>query len=578
MLSPDELVRQRRAAHRLALRPLISIITPVYNTPPQALRRMLSSIKHQTYPFWELCLVDDASSDAWIAPLLEREAAADPRMRFRRRAQNGGIATASNDALALATGEFAAFIDHDDEVEPQALYEVARAINERPDVDVLHTDFDSIDENGLRAAPTFWPDWSPERLETLPYTVHLRVHRRSCIEAVGGLRAALDGAQDYDLALRLAERTDKVVHIPQVLYHWRTGGTSAAGNLDAKPYAYEAGIRALSEHLARSGTPAERAPGPGPGLHRLRFDGAVLPPVSIVAAVDAAADGGPNNASAEADRPLQVLAASLAGLVARADVAVGEIVVVAPGDAQGAVRSALRCLPADRLRVVTWPAGPDAPADPAGIGDTGGPGGARPGDHAAALNAGARQATGELLMFLGEALEPAGDEYLSQLAGYAQRSAVGAVGPLVYDPSGQIAHAGIVFPRGRPLPVRRIEPEEEIGFFFATRLVSNYSAVSGACLMTRRSVFEEVGGFRPAAEVGYSAVDYCLRLRSHGYRIVYTGFAELRQLQPQPPVPADLEQARLAAFSRHWPSLPAVDPYYNPSFNQEHGAFHLGDP
>jgi glycosyltransferase involved in cell wall biosynthesis len=550
----DILYRQRFAAYRRAQRPLISVVTPVYNTPPDILRRMLSSVKNQTYQIWEHCLVDDGSSEAWIAPLLEKEAARDARVRFRRRDQNGGIAAASNDALALATGEFVAFVDHDDEIEPDALDEVVRAIETHPGTDAIYTDFDILSEGGARQFPAFWPDWSPERLECLPYTVHLRVYRRAVIAAAGGLRPEFDGAQDYDLALRVSEITDRIVHIPRVLYHWRINKTSAAAGTGAKPYAFEAGIRAIGEYIERQQIPAVRTPGPVPGLHALDFDSAVLPPVSIIVALppdaDALASGGPDPRTAGS------LAASLTSLLAASEPAVHEVVVVVPQAQQEAVRSALESLPPGRARVVMLPDGLS---------------------HTAALNTGARQATGDVLLFLGEDLEAAGDAWLRQLAGYVQRPPVGAVGPKIYAPSGEVHHAGIVLPRRRPHPAHRGEPVEAWGFYWDLQTAINYTAVSGACLATRRAIFEEVGGFRSAAEVGYSDVDYCLRLRERGYRVVFVGYAELRQIHEAPVPSADVEQARLLAFQRTWPALPEVDPYYNPNFNQGDGAFTIGD-
>ena len=558
MLTHEDFHRQRLAVHHLAQRPLISVITPVYNTQPNILRRMLASVKYQTYPFWELCLVDDGSSEEWITPFLEREAAADTRILFRHRGQNGGIVAASNDALALATGEYAAFVDHDDVLEPQALYEVVRTINDHPDADVVHSDFDFLERDGVPTNPALWPAWSPERLQTMPYTVHLRVYRRSCIAAVGGFRAGFDGGQDYDLALRLSEQTQNVVHIPQVLYHWRAGGSSAALNAEAKPYAFEAASQALSEHLERMGLPATRMPAPILGMHGLRFDGAALPPVSIVAAVSPCDDDQPAQA-------LEHVAACLCSLTASADVQLSDIVVAAPERWHADLRKALSSLPTDRWRLVPFPAEADAHDVKS-----------QPADRARALNTAARHATGDLLLVIGEDLEAISDAWMSQLAGYAYQKAIGAAGPKIFTPNDTVAHAGIVLPRGRPRPVHAGDPHGSYGRYGALALASNYTAVSGACLMTRRSVFDEVGGFRSAADVGHSDVDYCLRLRARGYRNVFTGYAVLRQLALQPPLPAEVEEAQFAAFRAQWPLLPDVDEYYNPNFDQESGSFRLG--
>src|ERR687893_3144283 len=237
--------------------PRFSVVTPVYDPPVDVLRATIRSVTEQTFTDWQLVLVDDLSPTSAVLETLDEAAAADPRITVVRRATNGGIVAASNDALAAATGEFVALLDHDDELHPDALRLVDEALRARPEADYAYADEDKIDEHGRRTGPFYKPDWSPERLRTQMYTCHLSVLRRSLVEEVGGFDADFEGSQDWDLVLRVTERAREVVHVPHVLYHWRLLATStAAGGEAAKPYAYEAGTRALQAHCERIGLPA----------------------------------------------------------------------------------------------------------------------------------------------------------------------------------------------------------------------------------------------------------------------------------------------------------------------------------
>ena len=237
--------------------PRFSIVTPVYDTPAGVLRAMLRSVRRQRFRDWELCLVDDASSRPHVATVLAAAERRDPRIRVQTRSDNGGIVAASNDALAMARGEFIVLLDHDDKLHPDALAFVAEALDDEPEADYLYTDEDKIDRVGLHFGPFCKPDWSPERMRTQMYTCHLSVLRRSLVEEVGGFDPEFEGSQDWDLVLKVTERARRVVHVPRVLYHWRAIETSAAeGGADAKPWAFEAGARAVQAHCKRIGLEA----------------------------------------------------------------------------------------------------------------------------------------------------------------------------------------------------------------------------------------------------------------------------------------------------------------------------------
>ena len=236
--------------------PRFSILTPVYETPAATLRKMLRSVRRQSYGDWELCLVDDCSEQPHVRETIDAEVAADPRIRVLGRERNGGIVATSNDALTMAAGEFVALLDHDDLLHPDALALVAEAIDRDPEVDYVYTDEDKVTESGRHFEPFFKPDWSPERLRTQMYTCHLSVLRRSLVEEVGGFDPEFEGSQDWDLVLKVTERARAVAHVPRVLYHWRVLASSTAGGSAAKPWAFEAG-RARRAGALR----ADRLPG-----------------------------------------------------------------------------------------------------------------------------------------------------------------------------------------------------------------------------------------------------------------------------------------------------------------------------
>jgi GT2 family glycosyltransferase len=278
---PAQIERANERLGSVKVQPLLSLITPTYETPEPLLRACIDSVLAQSYPHWELCLVDDGSKKSSVRDVLREYAARDPRIRVKALRTNGGIARATNQALAMAKGDFVCFLDHDDEIRPHALAEMVNRISERPDVDVLYSDEDRLDMQGRRQLPFFKPDWSPELLRACNYVCHFLVVRRRLMEEVGGIRTGYDGAQDYDLILRLSEKTHRIEHIPQILYHWRATPQSTAQNPDNKPTASNAGVRALREHLERLGEDAE-VHDPVPTSYRVRYPVEGQPLVSVV--------------------------------------------------------------------------------------------------------------------------------------------------------------------------------------------------------------------------------------------------------------------------------------------------------
>jgi GT2 family glycosyltransferase len=528
---------------RFSYRPRISIVTPVYNTPPELLRAMVDSVRAQLYPDWQLCLADDASTKPETRAALDAVAGSDPRIRIVRQPVNGGISSASNAALALADGEFVALLDHDDEITPDALLEVAEELNRHPDADVVYTDEDKLDFDGTHVEPFFKPDWSPEYLKSTMFLGHLVVYRRSVLEAVGGFRSAFDGSQDYDLALRVTERTGKVHHVPRVLYHWRKIQGSAASSTDAKPWGLQAARRALVDHVSRLAMRASVRDEPGDGFWRVRYEITGTPKVSVIIPTAGTIRDTP---SGRRDMPL----GCVRSIVERTDYPHYEIVLAVNGPLSAELMRFIAGEP--RIRVVT--------------GDSGGAF-----NFAATINRAARQATGEHLLLLNDDTEVIAGEWMRAMLEFSQQPEIGAVGAKLFFPDGRLQHTGVVIGiGGGACHVLSGHPGETPGYYGSAWIIRNYSAVTGACCMTRREIFEALGGFDERFATDFNDVDYCLRARQAGYRIVVTPFARLyhfegasfgnreRKVNPQ----------EVALMSERWATVIAHDPYYNPNLTR----------
>jgi GT2 family glycosyltransferase len=540
-LTPADLEAIREEIAAFAYRPTISVLMPVFDAPEAWLRAAIDSVRGQLYPGWELCLVDDGSAARHVRPVLEEYARVDDRVRLRRLEQNEGICGASNHALALATGEFVAIADHDDVLAPDALFEVARRLDRDPGLDFIYTDRDVIEAGGRRVRPFFKPDWSPDLLLSMNYVVHLTVFRRELVERVGGFRKGFEGAQDYDLVLRVTETTDRIGHIPRPLYSWGQAPASVALRPGAKPYAHEAGRRALEDALARRGIRGEVLDGLGaPYRYRVRRQIAGQPLVSILI---------PTKDN------VRLLRRCLESLERRTAYRNVEILVIDNGSGKPRTLAYLRRL---RHRVLPFP---------------------HPFNFARMNNVAAAQARGEHLLFLNDdtrAIEPG---WLDAMLEHSQRKEVGAVGAKLLFPGGTIQHAGVVVGiQGKAGHAFWGLPGDHPGYYDLPRVIRNTSAVTAACLMTRRAVFEELGGFDEAFEVAYNDVDLCLRLRERGYLVVYTPYAVLYHHQsasrgPYDPGKDDRPERLLRQRWRR--VLEQGDPYYNPNLTLERFDFSL---
>ena len=546
----DDLVRLDLADRLAELdqHPLVSVVLPVHDTPEPYLDHVITSVRKQLYENWELCICDDASTAPHVARILDAAAAADERVKVVRRTENGHICAASNNALAIATGEWVAFLDHDDALAEHALAVVVLALAGAHDPAVLYSDEDKLDTSGLRHQPYFKPEFDRLLLMGQNYLTHFLVARRDLVAKVGGLRPGYEGSQDWDLALRITEglRDDQILHLPHVLYHWRAHERSTASQVEAKPYALAAGERAVQEHLARTGRAGTVVQLPS-GHHRLAWD---LPePAPLVSVVVPTRDG-------------QLLARCIDSLLGRTDFPRLEVLVIDNGSSDPDVLEYLR----SRQGEITV------------IRDD------RPFNYSALNNAAAAQASGEVLCLLNDDTEVVAGNWLTEMVGQLFQPDVGAVGAKLYYDEGTIQHAGVVLGVGGVAGhAYRRAPASSTGQMGRLLLAQTMSAVTGACMAVRRQAWEDVGGLEEDhLAVAFNDVDFCLRLREAGWHVVWTPAAELLHHES---VSRGSETKRRAAFAAEerymrwrWGEALRHDPAYNPNLTLVSEDFSLAWP
>jgi GT2 family glycosyltransferase len=516
--------------------PRFSILVPVYNTPVELLDKLLASVQSQWYPHWQLILADDAS------PSVETQAALaridDPRVIVLRSDENQGIAGATNLALARAGGDFVVFLDHDDELTVDCLYELALCI-ERDNPDYLYSDEDKISPEGDFVQPHFKPDWSPDTLMSTMFTCHVSCVRRSLLEELGGLRPAYDGCQDWDLVLRVAERTRRISHIPKVLYHWRIIPASIAADIGAKSYVMDASRRVREDALKRRGLQGTvEAVTQVPGYFRVNYHLRGAPLVSIVV---------PSRDNGE------ILRRCVDSIFDRSTYRNIELIVLDNGSVDPPTLRYLETLRADsKVAIVRH----DAPFN-----------------FSELNNIGAAQARGELLLFLNDDTEVVTEDWLERLGGYAQLPHVGAVGAKLLYPGGRLVqHAGILNLEDGPGHAFLREAADSPGYFMRNLLEYNWLAVTGACLMVEREKFMTSGGFDETLPVAYNDIDLCLRLHASGH---YNVVCQAVRLIHHESVSRGLDHAspeRLARLKKDHRRLYAIhpryfqhDPFHNPN-------------
>ena len=518
VLPRSRLRAMRRRATRFAYRPRISIVMPVHNTRPEWLRAAIESVRSQVYPEWELCIADDRSSSEETLEVLREYEIKDLRVRVAYLGTNVGIAGASNAALAMAEGAFIGFLDHDDELKANALFEVVAALNEQRDLDVLYSDEDKRDLDGWLVEPSFKPDWSPELLMSTNYMNHFSVYRKELVDSVGGLREGYDGSQDHDLALRVTELTDRIHHIVLPLYTWRKAPGSAATAVELKPQAYRAGRRAIEDALERRGFPGTVEDGLVAGHHRVRYEIENHPRVAVLVAA-------PDDATR-----LRRCVESVASNSTYADLEISILGV--PGSVD-----------VERL---PWTAGKVVP---------GAPGAGR----AAMRNAAARAAAdSDVLLFVSGDLAVLSAGWIEAMLEHAQRSDVAVVGARILRPDGRPEHEGITV-GGVAADVAPLDHHQYLSLGDTIR---DCAAVSADAMLIRPEVLWELGGFDEGFRDGMEDVDLCLRAREKGYRVVYTPFAVLGRDRNAAPAASVADRV---LFDRRWAGH--RDPYVNPNLD-----------
>jgi O-antigen biosynthesis protein len=555
----DESDRLAIRAHiaALARRPLISIATPVYNTDVRHLRAMIGSVLQQIYPYWELCLADDASTKSDVKEILSEFAQLDSRIKVVIREINGNISRATNSALDIATGEFVALLDHDDLLAETALYEVAVEVDAHPDADVVYSDADFIDDSGRRFGPYFKTDWNPDLALGHNMVSHLGVYRRSLVEKIGRLRAGFEGSQDYDLMLRAADASTprRIRHIPAVLYHWRRNAALPSFSDASLERCVIAARRAVREHLARNGAQARiDVPPRVPYHHRVVY---ALPPerplVSIIVPTR--------------DR-MDLLARCVDGVLTRTDYEPLELLIVDNDSEEPETARLFARLTEDpRVRIIQY------------SGDF---------NYSAMNNRAVQEARGEVIVLMNNDVDVISSLWLEEMVSHALRPEIGAVGAKLLYPDGRVQHAGIVLGAGHGAAhFFLLASREDMGHFGLLVLTRRVSAVTGACMAVRRSVYLEAGGLDEVNfPIAFNDVDFCLRLGERGYAVVWTPFAELYHLESATRGKDHEDAKRLERLERdaellqqRWgEALSSSDPFYNVNCSLAGASFAPGFP
>lgn len=531
--------------------PKISIAMPVYNVEEKWLRLCIDSILNQVYTNWELCMADDASTDPNVKKILTEYQQLDERIRVVFREQNGHISEATNSALVIATGEFVALLDNDDELAINAFYEVVKVLNENPELDLIYSDEDKIDMDGNRSDPAFKPDWSPDLLLGTNYISHLGVYRRSILEEIGGFRKGYEGSQDYDLVLRFTEKTTKerIKHIPKVLYYWRMLPTSTAVDQGSKGYAFEAGLRAVQDALVRRGINGRATHGAANGLYDVYYDIKSDKLVSIIIPT--------KNGYKDVQR-------CVSSIIEKTTYQNYEIIMADNGSTDPKMHE-LYAEFEQQLPGRFFVESIDIPFNFSTIN-----------------NRAAKKAHGEYLLFLNNDTEVITENWLTLMVSFAQQERIGCVGAKLLYPNNTVQHAGVILGLGGVAGHGHYGyPHGDLGYFGRLAINVNYSAVTAACLLMKKADFDAVGGFEEAFTVAFNDVDLCLKVQALGRDNVWLHEAELYHFESQTRGYDDkgkkkkrFEQEKVM-MEEKWGPLIENDPFYNPNLTRDIPNFSL---
>lgn len=530
----EELEKQRNT--KFAYEPKISLLVPLYKTPRKFFEELIECMQEQTYTNWELCLADGSPKENENLQDLFKK---DERIKYKALKENGGISANTNECIKLATGDFIALFDHDDILQKFALYEVVKTINENPNVEFIYSDEDKITTlDKPRFDPYFKPDFAPDTLRSNNYICHLSVFKKELMDKLGGENPEFDGAQDYDLILRMSETTKNIVHIPKILYHWRVheNSTAKAGET-AKPYAYEAGVKAVQAHLDRLGLKGKVKHGETLGMYHVKYEVIGNPKVSIVI---------PNK---DYISTLKTCLKSIKKLTTYENY---EIVIVENNSEKQETFEFYKSIDGkNKIRVVYYPE--------------------KEFNYSAIINFGVRNSKGEYIVQLNNDTELLTPDWIEEMLGFVQREDVGAVGAELFYSDKTIQHAGVIIGIGGVAGhVFKDLPKGKHGYFSKDSMIQNLSAVTAACIMTPKSIYDEVGYMNEKYKVAFNDVDFCLKIRENGKLIVYNPYVQFIHYESKSRGFEDTpeKQARFKTeidrFNKNWKKvLNEGDPYYN---------------
>lgn len=530
----EELQEQKNT--KFKINPKISIIIPMYNTPVNFFEELVDNLIGQTYSNWELCLADGSPEEN---KELEKIYKKDERIKYKFIGENKGIAGNTNEALSLVTGDFVALLDHDDLLPLFSLYEIVKCINENPDVEFIYTDEDKFEKlGGKRYDPYFKSDFAPDTLRANNFICHFSVFKKELMDKLGGFRSEYDGAQDYDILLRMSEETNKIVHIPKILYHWRVHALSTAkAGGTAKPYAYEAGIKAIQDHINRLGLKGTVEQGNTLGTYKINYEVIGNPKVSIII---------PNK---DYINTLKVCLNSLKKLTTYENY---EIIVVENNSEESETFDYYKKIDGkDKIKVVYFPE--------------------KEFNYSKIINFGVKNSTGDYIIQLNNDTELMTPNWIQEMLGFAQREDVGAVGVELFYPDNTIQHAGIIIGIGGVAGhVFKNLPKGIHGYFSKDAMIQNLSAVTAACIMTPKSIYYDVDCMDEKFKVAFNDVDFCLKIREKGKLIVYNPFIQFKHYESKSrgfedtPEKKARFQTEIDRFHDKWQSvLDKGDPYYN---------------
>ena len=552
--------------------PKISVVVPMYNTKEKFFKELIKCMMDQTYSNWELCLADGSPKQN---DNLKKYYEQDKRIKYKYLDGNLGIAGNSNAAIGMATGDYIALLDHDDVLADYALYEIVYNLNKFPNAEFLYSDEDKIDENGNRYDAYFKPDIAPDTLRCQNYICHFSVFKKELMEKLGGFRENYDGAQDYDIFLRMLEITDpkNISHVPKILYHWRVHNESTAKlNSNAKNYAFEAGKKAIEDHIKRVGLEGTVSKGCIDGIYRIDYKVIGEPRVSIVI---------PNKDGKD------ILEVCINSIFEKSTYKNFEIVITENNSETNEIFDYYKTLlKNDKIKIVNYNTGKRIETEDecsleytnknrrevkSGF------------NYSAIINFGVKNTTGEYVVQLNNDTELITPNWLELMLGFCQRKDVGAVGVKLYYQDETIQHAGIIVGIGGIAGNRfKSIPKSGHGYFAKESMIENLSAVTAACIMTPKSIYEEVGWMDEGLAVAFNDVDFCLKIREKGYLVVYNPFIEFwhyeSKTRGQEDSPAKIKrfQGEMSRFEQRWPEiLDSGDPYYNINLSLDTEVYHM---